>query len=139
MNVWLLRHGIAEPHSASPDAERQLTEKGRRKLSKSIPEYQRLIGPDPIIWSSPLTRAWQTAEMLAAEYDDSEVAEIGELADGDHESLYQMLGQIDPTRNYVLIGHEPYLSEFYKVVTGLSIDLKKGALIGFKFTDHLEA
>ena len=138
MNVWLLRHGIAERHSADPDAERQLTEKGRKKLSMRIPEYKKLIGPDPIIWTSPLTRARQTAEMLASAYGGSEIAEIEALAEGDHESLYHMLKMIDPKRSYVLVGHEPYLSDFYKVMTDLTIDLKQGALIGFRFPNEFK-
>ncbi|MDD2427790.1 MAG: histidine phosphatase family protein [Eubacteriales bacterium] len=133
MNVCLLRHGIAEPHSSAPDAKRELTDKGRKKLAKDIPDYMRIIGPDPVIWSSPLKRAWQTAEMLAEAYGGIEVVEIAALADGDYEVLDRALRDADQSRNYVLVGHEPYLSEFYNIETGLFIRLNKGAMICFNF------
>ncbi|NLC39945.1 MAG: hypothetical protein GX763_03385 [Clostridiaceae bacterium] len=136
MNIWLLRHGIAEPFSSAPDASRELSEKGRKKFAKDIPDYIKLIGPDPIIWTSPLVRARQTAEMLAAAYGGIEVVEKKALADGEHEALHRSLDQADQSRNYVLVGHEPYLSEFYRIETGLYIGLKKGAMICFEFDDE---
>ena len=136
MNIWLLRHGIAEPFSSAPDASRELSEKGRKKFANDIPDYMKLIGPDPVIWTSPLVRARQTAEMLAAAYGGIDVVENRALADGEYEVLHRSLDQADPTRNYVLVGHEPYLSEFYRIETGLFIGLKKGAMICFEFDDE---
>lgn len=133
MNIWLLRHGIAEPYSSLVDANPGLSEKGRKEFAENLPDYINLIGPDPVIWSSPLLRARQTAEMLAAAYDGVDVLEKKALADGEYESLHRSLVQADQSRNYVLVGHEPYLSDFYTIETGLFIDLQRGAMICFEF------
>ena len=138
MHIWLLRHGIAEVPSDAPDEERVLTDRGRKKLEARLPEYKRLIGEDPVIWSSPLIRARQTAEMLAEAYGGAEITIVDALADGDLESLHRALSHSDPSRSYVLVGHEPYLGQFHHVETGISFPLRVGALIGFEFSNNIE-
>lgn len=61
MTLWLLRHGEAEPR-ARTDAERPLTERGRKEVRKSA---ERLRGrPLTQILVSPYLRAQQTAELV---------------------------------------------------------------------------
>ena len=64
MEVYLLRHGIA--HDDSPtgkDADRPLTEEGRRKLRDVMKAIANAgVKPDAIV-SSPYLRARQTAEI----------------------------------------------------------------------------
>lgn len=61
MTLWLLRHGEAEPRARS-DAERALTERGRKEVRKSA---ERLRGrPLQHILVSPYLRAQQTAEIV---------------------------------------------------------------------------
>lgn len=59
MRLWLLRHGEAEAHARS-DAERNLTERGRRDVRRSATFLRgRALGA---ILVSPLQRAQQTAD-----------------------------------------------------------------------------
>lgn len=61
MTLWLLRHGEAEPRARS-DAERALTERGRREVRRSA---ERLRGrPLQHILASPYLRAQQSAEIV---------------------------------------------------------------------------
>lgn len=61
MTLWLLRHGEAESRARS-DAERPLTERGRKEVRRSA---ERLRGrPLQYILASPYLRAQQTAEIV---------------------------------------------------------------------------
>lgn len=61
MKLWLLRHGEAEPRARS-DAERALTERGRKEVRKSA---ERLRGQALAhILVSPYRRAQQSAELV---------------------------------------------------------------------------
>ena len=61
MTLWLLRHGEAEARARS-DAERPLTERGRKEVRRSA---ERLRGrPLQYILASPYLRAQQTAEIV---------------------------------------------------------------------------
>ena len=61
MTLWLLRHGEAEPRARS-DAERPLTEQGRKEVRRSA---EHLRGrPLTHILVSPYLRAQQTAEIV---------------------------------------------------------------------------
>lgn len=65
MRVILIRHGEASDPDASSDGSRYLTERGRevsRAVAKAI--FERGIVPG-FIYTSPLVRAVQTAEILA--------------------------------------------------------------------------
>src|SRR5690349_8262505 len=68
MELYLLRHGIAEDaHAGLPDEHRKLTTEGRRKL-REIMQVARRAGVAPsAILTSPLLRAVQTAEIAADE------------------------------------------------------------------------
>jgi len=61
MKLWLLRHGEAEP-KARTDAERNLTQNGRREASSSA-EYLKGQQVQTIL-VSPYNRAQQTAEAV---------------------------------------------------------------------------
>lgn len=61
MTLWLLRHGEAEARARS-DAERPLTERGRKEVRRNA---ERLRGrPLQYILASPYLRAQQTAEIV---------------------------------------------------------------------------
>ncbi len=77
MLVLLTRHGQAVPEGPSlPDDYRYLSEHGRRQVA-AVGELLRSHGwkPDAII-TSPLTRAVQTAELLAAATQSSVPVEV---------------------------------------------------------------
>lgn len=68
MNVILFRHGIAHDRAdpnCPPEAERELTEEGRKKTRKSAKGLQHMgVAPSRIL-TSPYLRAKQTADVVA--------------------------------------------------------------------------
>src|SRR5215467_9906384 len=83
MNIYIVRHAIAEdlPRSGPGDAMRALTAEGRKKMKEAAAGFAQL---DPVIdriFTSPLVRARQTAEIIAKEIDHS-IEEMKELAPG---------------------------------------------------------
>lgn len=139
MKILLLRHGIAvEPGTPGyeRDSERPLTPEGRRKVRLIAKALARLrIIPD-VIFTSPLVRAHQTAEIVAtvlrlkkrlhfsvhlASGGDAKrlVAEVNKLH-GDAESV-------------MLVGHEPDMSLLISLLltgnpAGAAIELRKGGI-----------
>jgi phosphohistidine phosphatase len=94
------------------------------------------IRPDRVL-SSSLTRAVQTAEIVARELRISAecIESTPHLAPGgDHFALLrEQLGSSEPDASILIVGHEPGLSELLSLlitgsVTGIDIPLKKASL-----------
>ena len=67
MYVYLVRHAIAfEPDSSAwpDDRERPLTPAGQKRFRRAARGLRTLVPSVDLMLSSPLTRAWQTAEVL---------------------------------------------------------------------------
>jgi phosphohistidine phosphatase len=122
--LWVLRHGDAE--EGSPDAERPLTEKGR-KQSRDAGLALKAVGVElSACLTSPKVRAVQTAE-LACEPFDIEPQLEPKLAGGpfDAEALAAGLGD-----DVLLVGHDPDFSMAVHALTGAQVRMKKGGLAG---------
>src|SRR5437016_11502047 len=70
--LWVLRHAEAEPHGTRPDAERKLTERGERQARTVGIALARLGAAFDAVLFSPKSRAAQTAEIAAAEWDSDQ-------------------------------------------------------------------
>lgn len=70
--LWLLRHADAEPHGTRPDAERQLTERGRRQARVAGVALARTEVVFGAILTSPKARARETAELALAQMSESQ-------------------------------------------------------------------
>ena len=122
--LWLLRHGDAE--DGSPDAERKLTEKGRRQSTAAGAALAALGVKLEACLASPKVRAAQTAE-LACEALGVEPELEPKLAGGrfDAEALAAGLGD-----EVLLVGHDPDFSMAVHSLTGAQVRMKKGGLAG---------
>ena len=134
MQIYLLRHGIAEEASSGMrDAERVLTLDGRRKL-RSVLERAGKAGVAPsLILSSPLKRALQTAEMAAEvlAYKDKILTTRVLEPSSDPEAVWEELRAHKQERAILLSGHEPLfsaLTAFLLDSPSLRVDFKKGAM-----------
>jgi len=112
MLLYLLRHGEAEPRAAT-DAARKLTSKGRndvhsvaRLFNRNELQFDRCI-------SSPYTRTMQTAKAFLQELQcDLQVEENAILMpDKRAQGVMQMLEQLPPDAQVLLITHNPLVSE----------------------------
>lgn len=135
MQVYLLRHGIAEEASATGnDADRALTAEGRRKLRQVLQAAARAEVNPTLILSSPLKRAMQTAEIAQSVFKhNNEVLQTKALTPGS--TVEQVWDEIRAHRDekaLLLVGHNPLFSELAAYLLGsqtLQFDFKKGALL----------
>jgi len=130
--LWLLRHGEAEPHGSRPDPERQLTERGAEQSRCAGAALVALRARFDAVLTSPKVRALETArlaaaawgaepevyEPLASGFDASELGDAFAVAAPDNPSSARLL----------IVGHEPDFSTTVAQLTGARIDLKKGGL-----------
>ncbi len=121
--IWLLRHGEAE--DGSPDAERKLTEKGKRQARAAGAALEALGVVLDTCFTSPKVRAAETAR-LACEPLGLDYQLEAALAGGpiDPEQLAAGLGEV------LLVGHDPDFSLAVHDMTGAQVRMKKGGLAG---------
>jgi phosphohistidine phosphatase len=120
--LFLVRHAEAVDETrALHDAERHLTAAGRAAAS-ALGERLRWYDCAPIaVWTSPLVRAVQTAELLIAGLHWSGVIEcVPALAPaGSPRGAAALVEQLEQAGGVVIaVGHEPGLSALGAVVTG---------------------
>ncbi len=135
MQVYLLRHGIAEEgHVGMRDADRELTAEGKRKLRETFRILTNADVAPTLILSSPLARAIQTAE-LARELLKTKNEVLLTKALSPNSTVEQVWDELRVHRDeaeLMLVGHEPLfsrLSAYFLGANDLKIDFKKGAVL----------
>lgn len=137
MILHLLRHAEAEDVSSSGrDADRRLTEDGRRR-AKAVAKAVATLDPGyDAVLVSPLLRARQTAEPVAEAcghrkplIETSALAPNAAPADVLHE-----LARLKPG-TALLVGHQPHLGRLFGLLLSgradLELPMKKAALAAF--------
>jgi len=131
MNVGFFRHGIAVPHGTPGVAEsdRPLTPEGRKKTAQAAKGLKQLDLGFDAIYSSPLPRALQTAEILAEALRLGKPKILDALLPGTPPGrLLDEIGRLK-AKAPLLVGHEPQLSSAVSLAIGKgSIALKKAGL-----------
>lgn len=126
MKIYFIRHGIAEAF-ANSDFERELTTEGRIKLSETFDNFAREFTSDDYkIYSSPLVRAIQTCEILCEKLNTD--YEIKDYLAGS--SLKTVLSDLRESGHstYILVGHEPYISDYLYKITGKFQTVSRGSI-----------
>lgn len=129
MRLILIRHGQAESTSADgSDFRRALTPAGREKLENTYPSLARYLNAKSSceVWTSPKTRALQTAEVLCRYMPDVSPEIKPFLENGDLDAFADAIRSHKHGDTLVVIGHEPYLSDWVRAMTGLDVHFKKG-------------
>ena len=138
MELYLLRHGVAEDGAHRPDPERALTAEGRRKL-RPVVEAAATAGLKPtLILSSPLKRAVQTAEVAkeVLKYK-GDLLYTKSLAPG--ATVEQVWEEVRGHRDepcLLMVGHNPLFSDLSAYLLGsneIEVDFKKGAILRIDF------
>lgn len=125
--IWLLRHGDAfDPAPGQSDAERELTEKGRRQARAAGAALARLGVAVNTCLASPRVRARDTAK-LACEALGIVPEPEPLLSGGRFDPLALVAGR---GRHVLLVGHEPDFSRAVFELTGAHVQMKKGGLAG---------
>ncbi|MGH7701671.1 MAG: SixA phosphatase family protein [Gemmatimonadales bacterium] len=142
MLLLLIRHadaGDRDPVRYPDDTLRELTARGmevQAEMSKAL--RKRDLTPE-VVFSSLWTRAWQTAEILAAvTRSPARPVQCHDLAGTpDPERLARALGEQPPDRIVALVGHEPWLGELgsWLLAGGpqrMAIDFPKSGVLGIE-------
>ena len=119
MKIFLIRHGHAvdSDHQLS-DGERFLSKKGRKSV-REVGRALRKAGVSfDVVLTSPLTRAVQTAELLAEQVGFEGVVEVlpSLLPIGPIETAASAIQQ--HSRSVAVVGHEPSISALVGLLTG---------------------
>lgn len=132
--LYLVRHGLAEERGDAwpDDTKRPLTSEGMSRMRKAARGLAALnVGID-VVLTSPLVRARQTAEILAAAMDPRPpLVTIDSLApEGNYSTLLTDLEKHAKKTRIALVGHEPAIGELAARLIGSrhSIEFKKGAI-----------
>ncbi len=138
MILYFLRHGKAghgDPMDPNDD-ERELSESGRAALQAAAPLWLRLnLRPD-VVFSSPLPRALQTAELFVAGIGlERPIVVDDHLRPGaDWGDFARALASERDARRVMFAGHEPDLSSAVELLTGArAIRMRKGGLACVEF------
>jgi phosphohistidine phosphatase len=143
MDLLVVRHAIAEDREAfaetgKDDAQRPLTEAGRRKFEEGARGLRKVVESIEVLATSALVRAIQTGEILEEVYDVGRAVRLKELApEADPASLLPWLKRHRGRSLVVIVGHEPHLSHLVEhLLVGKRagfVSLRKGGacLLGF--------
>lgn len=136
--LWLLRHGEAEPHDARPDEERRLTPRGERQARDAGAALAKLGVELAAVYASPRIRALDTAR-LACESLGAEPEVVDALSGGwDADEARDLLAGHDDGDAILAVGHEPDFSQVVHDFTGGRVDLKKGGVAAVRVDGRAE-
>ena len=134
MNLYLIRHAIAEEETSSgEDSQRGLTDKGAKKM-RLIAKGLRTLGVEfDLIVSSPYLRAVQTSEILSDVFKKKKFVLSDNLMPmGDIDLLIAEINEKYSVNSLAIVGHEPYLSTLVSLLTAggspVEMTFKKGGV-----------
>jgi phosphohistidine phosphatase len=147
MQLLIVRHAIAEDRdefarTGRADDERPLTRGGKRRMARGAKGLRRTLPGIDLLATSPLTRAAQTAALLADEYGELALAALEELRPtARYKDFLRWLRAQTEHEVIAAVGHEPHLSGLATLLlTGKSepvLELKKGAACLLEFDEDV--
>jgi phosphohistidine phosphatase len=139
--LYLVRHGLAEERGDAwpDDTKRPLTDEGISRMRKGARGLARLGLSVEVVLTSPLVRARQTAEILAAALDPRpSLVNVDSLApDGTYAAVIADLEKHARKARLALVGHEPMIGELAARILGSRhpIEFKKGGVCRIDIDD----
>jgi phosphohistidine phosphatase len=142
LDLYVVRHAIAYERDAErwpDDARRPLTPKGEERFREAVRGLTSVAAPEvEVVLSSPFTRAWRTAEILA-EAGWSAPVECEQLEpDYPPHKMDPVLEHYAGAASVAVVGHRPGLHELVVYyLTGASggaeVTIKKGGVVCLRF------
>ena len=137
MKIIFLRHGVAEGHFStdqSTDFERVLTLDGIKRLHKTFKLFKKHQTNIDVIFSSPLARAVQSAEIFWEHYQESDLELMSDLdiLDDPHH-LVEYISFLPTDGVYAFVGHDPHITKVIASLLALHpehdfMTIKKGGI-----------
>ena len=132
--LYLVRHAIAAERGDDwpDDTKRPLTTRGINRFKDSLPGLKELEVSIDEIFSSPLVRAKQTADLLAGGLQGSPPVKLLDALAPGHTptAVISQLAKAAKRQRIALVGHEPDLGELAAHLIGATRPLlfKKGGI-----------
>ncbi len=146
MMLYILRHATAE--DAPPggdDGKRRLTDRSREKMKGAAAGFKTLDLKLDAILTSPLPRAHETADIVAAAYNNTPAPQVlPELGTGAAPSeVVSALRHFAKLDSVMIVGHEPQLSALASLLltgspAGVHVLLRKGGCIALDLPTRFE-
>ena len=139
MNLVVIRHARAESRKefarrGDDDDLRPLTDDGRERMRLGAAGLHRLVRELDLLVTSPLRRARETADLIAAEFDAPDVLEIEELRpETAPDAFDEWLRDAAAQETIAVVGHEMHLRQLTGwLMTGRAdpvVAIKKGGAL----------
>ena len=147
MHLLVVRHGVAEERETwapKDDGLRPLTDAGKKKMKEAAKALRALVPRIDALATSPLTRAKQTATILAKAYDKGEPVLVDALAPGQRPpALLPWLRTQATQKTVAIVGHEPGLGSLVSWLAAGSersfVELGKGGASLLDLGERIEA
>jgi len=143
MDLFLIRHTKAADGALyGDDAERPLTADGRRAALDVGESLARHGVKLDVVWSSPLVRAVETAELVAVSIGYTGAIEINRALapEGRPSELLGVLLEREERERVALVGHEPSMGYLLSALVGRpGLSLSKGAVVRLRYEAHKKA
>ncbi|MCX8058923.1 MAG: phosphohistidine phosphatase SixA [Spirochaetes bacterium] len=136
MEIYLIRHAIAENAAeGKKDEERNIIDKGFKETKKISKILKNLKAKPDFIISSPLTRAVQTADIIAKKFKYKKKIILAKelLPESKPSDIMELVkSKIDSkTKRIFIIGHMPLLGNFISFLLGVknyTFDIEKSGV-----------
>ena len=135
MRLIFIRHGEAGEKLEDSDLDfyRELTRKGQKKIQKTFKQFTKERIEVDVIFTSPLSRALQTAELFWKFNKKADLELTNDLIpESEPQDLARCIAFLPRGGTYVFVGHEPHLSEAVASLLAIppnQISLKKGEIL----------
>jgi phosphohistidine phosphatase len=129
--------------SGRPDADRPLTDTGRRRMRKNSRGLQRIAPRPDVIATSPWLRAADTAGILAETLGVEWLETVDAMVPDCHpRDLAAWLNGLGDVNTVAAVGHEPHVGELVTWLlggTGWNAEFKKGGACLLRIDDRVDA
>ncbi len=149
MELLVIRHGQAMDKeefakAGTSDDLRPLTSAGMEEMKEVARGLRELVKKIDLVVPSPLVRAVQTAEIVAAAYDIPVSGPTTALSpDSEPEDFEKWSADFEDAKRIAVVGHEPHLTGIVSwLLTGKDdaiIDLKKGGMCLLEFESGIKS
>jgi phosphohistidine phosphatase len=135
MRLLIVRHAIAAERGAPgmSDDERPLTPDGKKRFRIAAKGLARIMPRPDVVFTSPLIRARQTAEIAVRAWGNIEPVDLEALATGDVDGLAEALSARKAEESVAIVGHEPHVSVLLARLVGSSqtdrFSFRKGGVV----------
>ncbi len=127
MKLYFLRHGKADwPNWNKPDDERPLTQEGKKETA-AVAKLLARLEIAPVILTSPLPRASQTAE-IAGQHLGAKVRVEPLLRPGFDAGRLGKILKAFSGKSLMVVGHEPDFTRTISQLTGAKTKLPKAGV-----------